>query len=134
MADGARGRNGQGQGRIQRRRQQRAPQPEGMPQGILKPRAPVTLTQRPIEKRRVDQFVDENGPLFGCPMLTRTRIGLPVAGNHHAPRCSLGWALHSEDEALLCMYTEDVPACWKAHPENLERIRAKLLERETAAD
>jgi len=133
MGDGSRGRNGQGAGRNQRRRP-RPSQPEAMPNGILKPRAPVTLTLRPIEKRRVDQFVDENGPLFGCPMLTRTRIGLPVVGNHPAPRCSLGWALHSEDEALLCMYTEDVPACWKAHPENVERIRSKLLERETAAD
>lgn len=132
--DGSGPRQSRGQGRHQRRRQQRSPQPLAMPGEILKERAPVTLTMRPIEKRRVEDMTGENGPMFGCPMLTRTRLALPVAGNHPSPRCSLGWALHSEDEALLCMYTEDVPSCWKAHPEHVEEIRSRMLERETAAD
>jgi len=133
-ADNSRSRNSSGQGRTQRRRQQRRPQPLAMPNEILKGKAPVTLTLRPVEKRRVEEISGENGPIFGCPMLTRTRIALPVFGNHQAPRCSLGWALRTEDEALLCMNTEDVPACWKAHPENVEEIRSRMLERETAAD
>lgn len=131
--DGSRARTSPGQGRNQRRRQ-RGPQPVAMPNEILKDRAPVTLTLQPIRKRRVDDLAGENGSMFGCPMLTRTRLALPVFGNHPAPRCSLGWALHSEDEALLCMYTEDVPSCWQAHPENVEKIRSRLVERETAAD
>ncbi len=133
-AEGTGSRGSSGQGRTQRRRQQRRPQPLAVPNEILKERAPVTLTLRPVEKRRVDEISGEDGPMFGCPMLTRTRLALPVFGNHPAPRCSLGWALRTEDEALLCMNTEDVPSCWKAHPENVEEIRSRLLERETAAD
>ncbi len=132
-ADGSAPRGSPGQGR-NRRRQQRRPQPLAMPGEILKEKAPVKLTLRPVEKRRVEDISGENGPVFGCPMLTRTRLALPVAGNQQAPRCSLGWALRTEDEALLCMNTEDVPSCWKAHPENVEEIRSKLLARETAAD
>lgn len=134
LADGSPPRHAPGQGRNQRRRQQRRPLSPPMPGEILKEKAPVTLTLRPIEKRRVEEIGGENGPVFGCPMLSRTRLALPVFGNHPAPRCSLGWALQSEDEALLCMNTEDVPSCWKAHPENVEEIRSRLLERETAAD
>lgn len=131
---GSRPRTSPGQGRNQRRRQQRRPQPVVIPNEILKEKAPVTLTLRSVKKRRVDELAGENGPLFGCPMLSRTRLALPVSGNHPAPRCSLGWALRSEDEALLCMHTEDVPSCWKAHPERVEEIRSRMLERETAAD
>jgi hypothetical protein len=62
-------------------------------------------------------------------MLTRTHIGLPVHGGQPAPRCSLAWAIHSEDEVRYCLETPDLTQCWKAHPERIEEIRTRLAER-----
>ncbi len=74
------------------------------------------------------------GPNLGCPMLSRTRLPLPVTGGHPAPRCSLGWGIHTEEDATYCMLTPDLTLCWKANPEWLEILRAKLEEHDTAAD
>jgi len=99
---------------------------------VLKPRAPVTGSRAPVVRRRLDQISGPEGPVLGCPMLTRTRIGLPVTGANPAPRCSLAWALHSETEASYCMETPDLTQCWKVHPERLDEIRARLEERAAA--
>jgi len=85
-------------------------------------------------KRSVDDLDGPDGPVLGCPMLTRTRLSLPVSGGRQAPRCSLGWGLHSEEEAMYCMLTPDLRQCWKAHPERLDMLRTVLEQRDTAAD
>jgi hypothetical protein len=72
--------------------------------------------------------VDDDGtPALGCPMLTRTRVGMPTAGGAHVPRCALAWALHSEEEASYCMDTPLVALCWKIHPERVAEIEEKRL-------
>jgi len=71
---------------------------------------------------------------LGCPMLTRTRMKLPVFGNHQAPRCALGWALHTEDEVALCLLTDDLTQCWQAKPERIPILRAELDAEASAAD
>jgi len=99
-----------------------------MPNQVLKTRAPVTGPTGPVAKRRLEDISGPDGPVLGCPMLTRTRIGLPVTGGQRAPRCSLAWAIHSETEATYCMETHDLTLCWKAHPERLEEVKARLDE------
>jgi hypothetical protein len=74
----------------------------------------------------LDNHVDNGELAFGCPMLTRTKLGLPVTGGNTAPRCSLGWAVHSEQEAAYCLETPDQVNCWKTHPERLAGIRDRL--------
>lgn len=71
-------------------------------------------------------------PVLGCPMLTRTRLGMPFAGGRHTPRCALGWAVHSETEAGYCMATPLVSQCWKIHPERLAELTEEPEDR--AAD
>lgn len=73
---------------------------------------------------------------FGCPMLVRAHCG-PLRGRADPVyRCSLGWALHGEDEVARCRATDAVPDCWKANPERLEALesaeRASLREAEPA--
>ncbi len=120
------------QPRGNRRRPPRRPQPAPLPNQVLKTKAPITGPQGPVTKRRLEDISGPEGPALGCPMLTRTRIGLPVAGGQRAPRCSLAWAIHSETEASYCMETHDVTQCWKAHPERLDDIQARLDERRAA--
>lgn len=67
-------------------------------------------------------------------MLTRTRMRLPVFGNHQAPRCALGWALHTEEEVALCLLTDDLTQCWQAKPERIPILRAELDAEASAAD
>ena len=122
-----------GQGRGNRRRQPRRPQSVPMPNQVLKTRAPISGPPGPVEKRRLEDISGPEGPMLGCPMLTRTRLPLPVAGGRPAPRCALAWAVHSETEATYCMETHDLTQCWQAHPERLDEIRERLAER-TAAD
>ena len=56
---------------------------------------------------------------FGCPMLVHAHCG-PLRGRTEPVyRCSLGWALHCEDDVLRCSLTEIVNDCWKVHPERL---------------
>jgi hypothetical protein len=101
---------------------------------IIKQRAPVAVVPRKMTKRSLEDLDGPEGPVLGCPMLSRTRLSLPVTGGHPAPRCSLGWGLHSEEEAMYCMMTPDLTLCWKANPERLDILREKLEERDTAAD
>jgi hypothetical protein len=82
----------------------------------------------------MDSITVDGEPVFGCPLLNRTRIGLPVTGGRPAPRCALGWAIHSETEASYCLETPDLTLCWKSHPERLEEIRARLREAASVAD
>jgi hypothetical protein len=54
---------------------------------------------------------------FGCPMLVRAHCG-PLRGRVEPVfRCSLGWALHGNDDVMRCRATDTVPECWKVHPE-----------------
>lgn len=122
-----------GAGRGNRRRSPRRQQSVPMTNQVFKARAPISGSTRPVIRRRLDVISGPEGPILGCPMLTRTRVGLPVTGAQPAPRCALAWALHSELEASYCMETPDLTQCWKVHPERLEDIRARL-EEGTAAD
>lgn len=97
---------------------------------------------QPMRKRTISEEAEGVEPQFGCPMLTRTRLALPFRGGQHVPRCSMGWAVHDEDEVLFCMHTPERKLCWKENPEQLEQlieklrpqIEAELAERDSAAD
>lgn len=104
-----------------------------MPTEVLKPAVRNIRPSGPLARRTLDAFSTPDGMTFGCPMLSRTRIGMPFANGRPAPRCSMGWALHDEDEALLCMRTPNLLECWKAHPEREAELRASE-EAENAAD
>lgn len=65
-------------------------------------------------------------PIVGCPMLTRTRLGIPFRGDQRVARCSVGWAVHDEDEVLFCMHTPTAAQCWKDNPEQLEELIERL--------
>ncbi|MBA2276216.1 MAG: hypothetical protein H0W06_00510, partial [Chloroflexia bacterium] len=85
--------------------------------------------KRPMVAARADGAIR-----LGCPMLTRTRMDLAVFGNNQAPRCALGWAVHTEDEVAYCLLTEDLTQCWQAHPERLPALREELESEAPAAD
>ncbi|MDQ3655356.1 MAG: hypothetical protein M3457_09780 [Chloroflexota bacterium] len=121
-----------GQARGNRRRPPRRPQSVPMPNQVLRSKAPVTGPTGPVAKRHLEDISGPEGPVLGCPMLTRTRIGLPVTGGQRAPRCSLAWAIHSETEATYCMETHDLTQCWQAHPERLDEVKARLDEQRAA--
>lgn len=109
--------------RSQRGRQPRRRQVFGpSPLEVLKERPRTHVPQPDMTKRTVDAISNENGTQAGCPMLSRTKLGLPTSGGRQVPRCSLGWAIHSEDEALNCMLTPKVIDCWKEHPEAYKRL------------
>lgn len=123
-----------GSARAPRRRQQRKPAILEVSGEIIKRRAVVAAAPEKMVKRSMEDLEGPDGPVLGCPMLTRTRLALPVTGGHPAPRCCLGWGIHSEQEAMYCMMTPDLTLCWKANPERLDVLRAELDERDTAAD
>lgn len=56
---------------------------------------------------------------YGCPMLVRAHCGRLRGGTDPLYRCSLGWALHGEDDVMRCRVTDVVTDCWKVHPERL---------------
>lgn len=116
-----------------RRRPSRRPDVGPMPTEVLKRGVRDLPPTGPIVLRQVDEITTNEGITFGCPMLTRTRIGVPWAGGQRAPRCSMGWALHNEEEASFCMRTPDLLDCWKEHPERETALRASQ-ETENAAD
>lgn len=120
--------------RAPRRRQQRKPTILEVSGEIIKRRAEIAAVPGKMIKRSMEGLEGPDGPVLGCPMLTRTRLGLPVTDGHPAPRCSLGWGIHAEEEAMYCMMTPDLTLCWKANPERVEVLRAELDERDTAAD
>ena len=96
--------------------------------------APEVRPTGPPAKRPAVEATAEGDIRLGCPMLSRTRMTLPVFGNHHAPRCALGWALHTEEEVAFCLLTEDLRLCWQAHPERIPALRAEVDAEATAAD
>lgn len=109
---------------------------------VLRESSRQTAPVQPMRKRKISEEFDETEPQFGCPMLTRTRIGIPFRGGQNVPRCSMGWAVHDEDEVLFCMHTPSRNLCWKENPEQLEalieklrpQIEAELAGRDSAAD
>lgn len=116
-----------------KRRPNRRPIVEYMPTEVLKREVRHISPSGFIILRQVSELATGDGITLGCPMLTRTRLGMPFANGHRAPRCAMGWALHSEEEAALCMRTPDRHDCWKEHPERELRLRATMSE-ESAAD
>lgn len=119
-----------------RRRPNRQPTVFGpMPSEVLKAPFRRARPTREMARLQLDSLLasEENGLRFGCPMLTRTRLSLPSSGNLPSPRCSMGWALHSEDEVALCLRTPDLLDCWKLDAQREDRLRAELDE-ESAAD
>jgi hypothetical protein len=50
---------------------------------------------------------------FGCSMLSRVRLRLSNPNALSTMRCSLGFALHSDEEIALCMGVESPADCWK---------------------
>lgn len=83
--------------------------------------------------RRIDDLPPDQEPQTGCPMLTRTKLGLPTHGGYTVPRCSLAWALHNEHEATMCMLTPDLTDCWKVHPERKAAVE-ELIATETVVE
>lgn len=116
-----------------KRRTNRRPAIGPMPTEVLRKEVRGVRPTGTIILRNLDDFATPDGMTFGCPMLARTRLGMPFAEGRRVPRCSMGWALHNEEEALLCMRTPDLLDCWKAHPENEAALRASS-EEENAAD
>jgi len=92
---------------------------------VLKPNAPVSRNTEPLSTHSIDQISESGEPVFGCPMLTRTKLQLPFAGNRKAPRCALGWSVHSEQEAGYCLMTPDHLLCWKVHPERIAELEGR---------
>jgi hypothetical protein len=104
-----------------------------MPEAVLKETAPVPVPARPMVMRKLDELGDGDSITLGCPMLTRTRLALHTGEGLRAGRCSLGWALHGEDEVRFCLHTPNSMDCWKAHPERVEVILAEI-EKKADAD
>lgn len=107
-----------------KRRSNRRPVISAMPAEVLKEGVRDVQPAGTIILRKVDELETEDGLTFGCPMLTRTRLGMPFAQGIRVPRCSMGWALHNEEEALLCMRTPNQRDCWREHPEREAALRA----------
>jgi hypothetical protein len=95
------------------------------PTEVVRATAPQIAPLQPMRLRKIDG-TDNSEPMVGCPMLTRTRIGIPFRGNQRVARCSVGWAVHDEDEVLLCMHTPSAAQCWKEHPEQVEVLIERL--------
>lgn len=95
------------------------------PADVVRATAPQIAPLQPMRLRKIDPD-DTSEPIVGCPMLTRTRLEIPFRGNQRVARCSVGWAVHDEDEVLLCMHTPTAAQCWKEHPEELEGLIERL--------
>ena len=70
---------------------------------------------------------------YGCPMLVRAHFGSLRGRVEPVYRCSLGWALHGEDDVSRCRATDAVPDCWKVHPERFPAV-AEVEVREMVAE
>lgn len=103
---------------------------------VLKASAVQLAPLQPMRLRKIDAQ-DMSEPIIGCPMLTRTRLGIPFRGNQRVARCSVGWSIHDEDEVLFCMHTATAAQCWKEHPEQVDVLAEKLrpiIEAELASE
>ncbi len=118
-----------------RRRPNRQPMIGPMPTEVLKAPFRQARPTHEMERLQLDEVLagEEDEVQFGCPMLTRTRLALPSSGNLPSPRCSMGWALHSEQEVALCLRTPDLLDCWKLDAQREERLREELSQ-DSAAD
>jgi len=116
-----------------KRRSNRRPAIGPMPSEVLKEPFRGAPPTRHLERLKLDEVLATEEIQFGCPMLTRTRLALPSTGNQPSPRCSMGWALHSEQEVALCLRTPDLLDCWKLDAEREQRLRAGI-EEDSAAD
>jgi hypothetical protein len=56
---------------------------------------------------------------YGCPMLSRGHRPHPIDPNRPLMRCSIGWAIHDDEDVQRCLATEAVTDCWKVHPERM---------------
>lgn len=104
-----------------------------MPMEVLKRSVQIKEPEYERQVRPIANMVDMTASNFGCPMLYRNQVALPTSGFQRGPRCFLGWALHSQDEALLCIHTAEMSDCWKAHPENVERLVESIRKDEESA-
>lgn len=115
----------------------RRPQPRQavgpMPMEVLKRGLQLQEPEFPLQLRPVATMIEGTVANFGCPMLHRNQVALPSTGNLRAARCSLGWSIHNQDEAMLCMYTAEMIDCWKAHPEKVEGLVAQIQQDEESA-
>ena len=104
----------------------RSPVPDlNGPEEVVRATAPTIAPIQPMRLRKIDAD-DTSEPIFGCPMLSRTRLEIPFRGNQRVARCSAGWSVHDEDEVLFCMHTPTVAQCWKDNPEQLEALIERL--------
>jgi hypothetical protein len=53
---------------------------------------------------------------FGCSMLSQIRLRSHKPGTLALMRCSLGFALHSENDVAKCLDVEGPGDCWKTTP------------------
>jgi hypothetical protein len=76
------------------------------------------------ERRRLltDEEQTAEPGRFGCPMLVRAHCGPLRGATEPVYRCSLGWALHGEDDAMRCRLTDVILDCWKVHPERFPAV------------
>jgi hypothetical protein len=93
-----------------------------MPTEVLKRAVVIPEPASPMAMRALDELGAEDTVELGCPMLTRTKVALPSSGGLRAPRCSLGWAVHNEEEVSFCLRTPVIAQCWKVHPERLAEL------------
>lgn len=135
---GARGHRPQGgdpASRQRRRQPRRRPSPIPVAsEVVVKESVPIPVPLRPMSMRKISELGNGEHLNLGCPMLTRTRLALHASDGLRAGRCSLGWAVHGEDEVVLCLHTPNLLDCWKVHPERIAMIEAELNRDATAAD
>ena len=55
----------------------------------------------------------EDGVQFGCAMLSKIRYRVPDPSARVALRCSLGYAIRSEDDVARCMAAPGPSECWR---------------------
>ncbi len=89
--------------------------------------APMSRTERPsrpesasgLESAHTGTGFDshpEEEIRFGCSMLSQIRLRSQDPRILAPMRCSLGYALHSEDDVAKCRAVEGPGECWKAAP------------------
>ena len=116
------------------RRRPQPRQPVGpMPMEVLKRGLVLREPEIALQLRPIAGMVNSTASNFGCPMLNRNKTPLPVTGYQQPARCSLGWSIHDQDEAMLCMHTAEMIDCWKAHPEKVEGLLAHIQEEQDEA-
>jgi hypothetical protein len=61
-----------------------------------------------------DATAEEETLCFGCSMLSRIRMRPRNPGAMRLMRCSLGYALTTDDDVAKCLSVEGPSSCWKA--------------------